>query len=100
MVYLEPACQKNEVFLECDHKNATICQTTCNSFECTETICRRGCFCKKDYARLNASNATDRIAKCIPKTCCPPSIGDVNIDVCSEHCQKYLYGVPGLLCPL
>lgn len=96
---IEPSCEKNEVFLECDNKEATICQDTCNSVTCTETVCQRGCFCKNGYARVNADSATDRLAKCIPKKCCPPKIGNINLEVCSEHCQKYLYGVPGLLCP-
>lgn len=96
---IEPSCETNEVFLECNNKEATICQDTCNSLTCTATVCQRGCFCKKGYARVNAASATDRIAKCIPIKCCPPKIGDINLEICSEHCQKYLYGVPGLLCP-
>lgn len=98
--YIEPSCETNEVFLECDNKEATICQDTCdNALTCTETICQRGCFCKNGYSRVNAASGTDRIAKCIPKKCCPPNIGNINLEICSEHCQKYLYGVPGLLCP-
>lgn len=99
LIPIEPTCQEHEIFLECNHEDATICQRTCNLVPCNDTVCQSGCFCKTSYARLNAASGTDRIAKCIPQKCCPPIIGDINLKICSKHCQKYLYGVNGILCP-